>query len=131
MGIFDTLDENKRITKDDLINDSWDPDKLGRVWTKRIQVTNADESFASYVYMRYIYKNPHTKQKFTLQIVNDPLMKGENPYTYKNIRTMQDLNVTIHSIVSQMISGPYHIKDYHKLDDYMVWEAWHRKWAVK
>lgn len=127
MGIFDTIDESKRITKDDLINDSWNPDKLGRVWTKRIQVINADDSFAVYMYMRYIYKNPHTKQKFTLQIVNDPLLRGEYPYTYKNIRTIQDLNITIHSIASQIISGPYHIREYRKRNDYMTWEDYNKE----
>lgn len=111
MSIFDT-ETPQQITRDDLLRDNWSPDRLGRTWTKRLKVINPDESFIAYLYFRYTIRNPHTKKRHELELINSEVILDTrfNP-VFKNIRTLQDIHLIIHSIASKIctnyrIEGP-------------------------
>ena len=111
MSIFDT-ETPQQITRDDLLRDNWSPDRLGRTWTKRLKVINPDESFIAYLYFRYTIRNPHTKKRHELELINPEVILDTrfNPI-FENIRTLQDIHIIIHSIASKIctkyrIEGP-------------------------
>ena len=113
MSIFDIDTETpQQITRDDLLRDNWSPDRLGRTWTKRLKVINPDESFIAYLYFRYTIRNPHTKKRYELELINPEVVLDTrfNP-VFKNIRTLQDIHLIIHSIANKTctkyrIEGP-------------------------
>ena len=111
MGIFD-VETPQQITRDDLLKDNWAPDRLGRTWTKRLKVINPTESFIAYLYFRYTIRNPHTKKRYKLELINPEVLLDTrfNP-VFGNIYTLQDIHLIIHSIASKIctnyrIEGP-------------------------
>ena len=111
MSIFD-IETPQQITRDDLLRDNWSPDRLGRTWTKRLKVINPDESFITYLYFRYTIRNSHTKKRHELELINPEVVLDTrfNP-VFKNIRTLQDVHLIIHSIAGKIctnygIEGP-------------------------
>lgn len=125
MGIFDT-ETPQRITRDDLLRDNWSPDRLGRTWAKRLKVINPDESFIDYLYFEYTIRNPHTKKRYELELINPEVVFDTrfNP-VFKNIRTLQDIHLIIHSIARKIcdnyrIEGPILINhSYDTWDEYV------------
>lgn len=112
MSIFDIDTETpQQITRDDLLRDNWSPDRLGRTWTKRLKVINPDESFIAYLYFRYTIRNPHTKKRYELEIINPEVVLDTrfNP-VFKNIRTLQDIHLIIHSIANKICTS-YRIEE--------------------
>lgn len=116
MSIFDVEETPQQITRDDLLRDNWSPDRLGRTWTKRLKVHSDSErftkSFTSYLYFRYTIRNPHTKKRYELELINPEVVLDTrfNP-VFKNIRTLQDIHLIIHSIARKIctnyrIEGP-------------------------
>lgn len=112
MSIFDTEETPQQITRDDLLRDNWSPDRLGRTWTKRLKVINPDESFIAYLYFRYTIRNPQTKKRYELELINPEVVLDTrfNP-VFKNIHTLQDIHLIIHSIARKIctnyrIEGP-------------------------
>ena len=127
MSIFDIDTETpQQITRDDLLRDNWSPDRLGRTWTKRLKVINPNESFIAYLYFRYTIRNPHTKKRYELEIINPGVVCDTrfNP-VFKNIRTLQDIHLIIHSIANKIcakyrIEGPILINhSYDTWDEYV------------
>lgn len=125
MSIFDT-EPPQQITRDDLLRDNWSPDRLGRTWTKRLKVINPDESFIAYLYFKYTIRNPHTKKRYELELKNPEVLLDTrfNP-AFKNIRTLQDIHLIIHSIANKIctkyrIEGPILINhSYETWDEYV------------
>jgi len=108
MSIFDT-ETPQQITRDDLLRDNWSPDRLGRTWTKRLKVINPDESFIAYLYFRYTIRNPQKGKRYELELIGSNLIPADK--IYKNIRTLQDIHLFIHSIAGKIctnyrIEGP-------------------------
>ena len=127
MSIFDIDTETpQQITRDDLLRDNWSSDRLGRTWTKRLKVINPDESFIAYLYFRYTIRNPHTKKRYELEIINPEVVLDTrfNP-VFNNIRTLQDISLIIHSIANKIctnyrIEGPILINhSYDTWDEYV------------
>ena len=125
MSIFDT-ETPQQITRDDLLRDNWSSDRLGRTWTKRLKVINPDESFIAYLYFRYTIRNPHKRKRYELELKNPEVVLDTrfNP-VFKNIRTLQDIHLIIHSIASKIctnyrIEGPILINhSYDTWDEYV------------
>lgn len=129
MSIFDT-ETPQQITRDDLLRDNWSPDRLGRTWTKRIKVYIDNERFTkpfiTHLYFRYTIRNPHTKKRYELELINPGVILNTrfNP-VFKNIRTLQDIQLVIHSVASKIcdnyrIEGPILINhSYDTWDEYV------------
>ena len=111
MSIFDT-ETPQQITRDDLLRDNWSPDRLGRTWTKRLKVINPDESIIAYLYFRYTIRNPHKRKRYELELKNpEVVLDTRFNSVFKNIRTLQDIHIIIHSIANKIctnyrIEGP-------------------------
>lgn len=121
MSILDIDKEDVKITKDDLIRDGWSPDRLGRVWTKRIQIKRIDDGkeFAAYVFLRYTRRDPHRKQKHILYATGG--LHYEN--TFKDIKSMLDINACIGSIARTYVGDkPYHILNANFNKFYATWQ---------
>lgn len=120
MSILDLDKEDVKITKDDLIKDGWSPDRLGRVWTKRIQIKRIDDEkeFAAYVFLRYTRRDPHKKQKYILYATG-----GLYENTFKDIKSMLDINACIGSIARTYVGDqPYHILNANFNKFYATWQ---------
>lgn len=121
MSILDIDQEDVKITKDDLIKDGWSPDRLGRVWTKRIQIKRIDDDekeFAAYVFLRYTRRDPHKKQKHILYATG-----GLYENTFKDIKSMLDINACIGSIARTYVGDkPYHILNANFNKFYATWQ---------
>ena len=125
MSIFDT-ETPQQITRDDLLRDNWSPDRLGRTWTKRLKVINPDESFIVYLYFRYTIRNPHKRKRYELELKNpEVVLDTRFNSVFKNIRTLQDIHIIIHSIANKIctnyrIEGPILINhSYDTWDEYV------------
>lgn len=127
MSIFDIDAETpQQITRDDLLRDNWSPDRLGRTWTKRLKVINPNENFIAYLYFRYTIRNPHIKKRYELELIDPEVVLDTrfNP-VFKNIRTLQDIHLIIHSIANKIctsyrIEGPTLINhSYDTWDEYV------------
>lgn len=98
MSIFD-IETLQQITRDDLLRDNWSPDRLGRTWTKRLQIINPDKGFLAYLYIKYTIRDPHTKKRYELEFTKGiARYLPESDRIFKNIRTLQDIHLIIHSI---------------------------------
>ena len=121
MSIFDT-ETPQQITRDDLLRDDWSPDRLGRTWTKRLKVINPDTNFIAYLYFRYTIRNPQNGKRYELELINSTLI---DTTIYKNIRTLQDIHLIIHSIAGKIcttykIEGPHLVLNH----TYETWDEY-------
>lgn len=126
MSIFDIEETPQQITRDDLLRDNWTPDRLGRTWTKRLKVINPDESFIAYLYIKYTIRDPHTKKRYELEFTEGiARYLPESDRIFKNIRTLRDIHLIIHSIAGKIctkyrIEGPIiRINLYDTWDEYV------------
>lgn len=112
MSIFD-IETPQQITRDDLLRDNWSPDRLGRTWTKRLKVINPSESFIGYLYIKYTIRDPHTKKRYELEVTDQgvSVFLPKSEHIFKNIRTLQDIHLIIHSI-ARKICDNYRIEEY-------------------
>lgn len=102
MSIFDIEDKPEKITRDDLLKDHWQPDRLGRVWTRRLRVCREGSNSCMYLYLKYTFRNPHTKKKYTLELINPEVILDTNfNPVFNNIRTLYDLNICILSMANK------------------------------
>ena len=120
MSILDLNGEDIKVSKDDLMRDGWSPDKLGRIWTKRIQIKTIDseKEFVSYVFLKYTRRDPHKKQKYILYATG-----GLYENTFKNIKTMLDIKACIGCIAHEIVGDrPYHILNRNFNKFYDTWQ---------
>ena len=120
----DIYETPQQITRDDLLRDNWSPDRLGRTWTKRLKVINPDESFIAYLYFRYTIRNPQTKKRYELELIDPEVVLDTrfNP-VFKNIRTLQDISLIIHSIANKICTN-YWIEGPIITDNYDTWKEY-------
>lgn len=122
MSIFD-VETPQQITRDDLLRDKWIPDRLGRTWIKRLKVINPDESFITYLHIKYTIRDPHTKKRYELEFTEGiARYLPESERIFKNIRTLQDIHLIIHSI-ARKICDNYRIEEY-PLNTSRGYETW-------
>ena len=120
MSILDLNEEDIKVSKDDLMRDGWSPDKLGHVWTKRIQIKTigSEKEFVSYAFLKYTRRDPHKKQRHILYATG-----GLYERTFKNIKTMLDINACIGSIVCEIVGDrPHQILNCNFNKFYATWQ---------